>query len=145
MRLLPIVAAGFAAAACRSAPAATARAESGSLAPVRVWLTTGDQRHLLEPQTPIRWAAPPPSADQAVIEIDPSRPFQEMIGFGAAMTDASAHLLQKLPEQVRERALQDLFATANPQPDGAARDSGIGLSFVRVPMGASDFSTRHYS
>src|SRR3982751_5272809 len=129
MRLLPIVAAGFAAAACRSAPAPMPPADSGAVAPIQVWLTTGDQRHLLEAQPAIRWAAPTASADQAVIEIDPSRPFQEMIGFGGAMTDASAHLFQKLPEQARERALQDLFGPSNPQPDGGGSGFGIGLSF----------------
>src|SRR3982751_6060664 len=37
--------------------------------------------------------------------------------------------------QQREALLQELFG----------RDPGIGLSFVRVTMGASDFSRSHYS
>src|SRR4029079_8025607 len=70
---------------------------------------------------------------------------QEMVGFGAAMTDASAHLFQRLPEDVRERVMQDLFSRGEHVPGTSAAVAGIGLSFVRVPMGASDFSMRHYS
>lgn len=58
-----------------------------------------------------------------------------MVGFGAAMTDASAILIeQALPRAKRHALLQDLFG-----PDGLAID------FVRVPIGASDFSPEHYS
>ena len=52
------------------------------------------------------------------------------------MSDASAYLIQtKLSAAQREALLQDLFG----------REPGIGLSFVRIPMGASDFSRSHYS
>ena len=115
----------------------------GSIA--RVWLTSADQRHLLEPQPDLRAAAarqvtPPVST----IEIDPSRSWQEIIGFGAAMTDASAHLLTRLPPATRELVLQDLFGPpSSAGPAGSA--IGIRMSFIRVPMGASDFSMRHYT
>jgi glucosylceramidase len=147
MRLSPIFAAALAAAACRSVPAPTASAGSGARIPVRVWLTTGDQRHLLEAQPAIEWRAADAAVEdgQTVIDIDPSRSFQEMVGFGAAITDASALLLQKLPTDVRERALQDLFGSPDLAGNKGQSDGGISLSFVRVPMGASDFSTRHYS
>ncbi len=58
-----------------------------------------------------------------------------MIGFGAAMTDASAYLLQNKLGTRRAAIFHELFG----------RDPGLGLSFVRVPMGASDFSTRDYT
>lgn len=149
MRLMPYVAAGFAVAACRSLPApAPARATGpGANAPVRVWLTTADQRHLLEAQPDADWSpqGAPASETSTTIEIDEARTFQEMIGFGGAMTDASALLLQKLPPGVREIALRDLFGPPAVAAGRGSGDIGIGLSFVRVPMGASDFSTRHYS
>jgi glucosylceramidase len=143
MRLLSIVAAGFAAAACSPPVPMT---QTGSLnAPIRVWLTSGDQKHLLESEPELKWAATgaPPSA--ALIDIDPSSSFQEMIGFGAAMTDASAFLFEKLPPAVRDTVLRDLFGPPVTGTNRGAGDLGIGLSFVRVPMGASDFSLRHYS
>ena len=70
-----------------------------------------------------------------VIDIDATRSYQEMAGFGAAMTDASSHLIYQLPGATRDTLMRELFG----------REPGIGLSFIRVPMGASDFSLRHYS
>jgi O-glycosyl hydrolase len=71
-----------------------------------------------------------------VIQVDYSRKFQTVIGWGAAMTDASAYLIQtKLSATQREALMQELFG----------REPGIGLSFVRIAMGASDFSRSHYS
>ena len=145
MRLLPIVAAGFAAAACRTVGTPLSPARSDAV-PIGAWLTTGDQVHLLERQPSLRWGTPVEATPATVvIDVDQSRAFQEMIGFGAAMTDASAHLFQRLRPAARESALRDLFGRPTLDDNRAAADSGIGLSFVRVPMGASDFSMRHYS
>ncbi len=78
----------------------------------------------------------PPAPAVPVIDVDESKTYQQMIGFGAAMTDASAYLIMhRMPAKDRNALMQDLFG----------RDSGTGLSFIRVPMGASDFSLRHYS
>jgi glucosylceramidase len=71
-----------------------------------------------------------------VVEVDYSRQFQSVVGWGAAMSDAAAYLIQtKLNPAQREALLKELFG----------RETGIGLSFVRIPMGASDFSRSHYS
>ncbi len=52
-------------------------------------------------------------------------------GFGGALTDSSAYLLATgLPPNRREQALQQLFSAKR----------GIGLTFIRAPMGASDFT-----
>lgn len=114
-------------------------ASTTSTAPlgVQAWVTTGDQSKLLQPQPTISAA---PSANLAsgvpTITVDETKSYQQMLGFGAAMTDASAYLMkQKMSKQDREVLLQDLFGRGN----------GIGFSFIRVPMGASDFSSRHYS
>lgn len=111
--------------------------QAAAHARVHAWLTTGDQRRLLRSEPDIYMALESAlSTALPVIDVDESRSYQQMIGFGAAMTDASAHLIQnRMSAQDRETLLQDLFG----------RTSGIGLSFVRVPMGASDFSLRHYS
>lgn len=70
------------------------------------------------------------------LTLDPTRQQQTMVGFGAALTDSSALLLLAMPRQSRERLLDELFL---PSPCGA------GLSMLRVTIGASDFSTHHYS
>jgi len=104
---------------------------------VHAWLTTGDQTRLLsaEPDLNLLLAGSAlPSAAVPVIDVDASTTYQEIVGFGAAMTDASAYLLMhRMPINDREALMRDLFG----------RDKGIGLSFIRVPMGASDFSLRH--
>ena len=145
MRSARILAAAVLAAGCQSGRTATnlgSNAGSGSIA---VWLTSGDQRHLLERQPDIHWAAMNGAAAAAAsITVEASRSFQEMIGFGAAMTDASAFLLQKLPATVRDSVMEDLFGRGQTGSNGA-RELGIGMSFLRVPMGASDFSMTHYS
>jgi glucosylceramidase len=51
------------------------------------------------------------------------------------MTDASAYLINNKLGAQRDAIMQELFG----------RNLGLGLSFVRVPMGASDFSSKHYS
>src|SRR6185503_16010001 len=123
--------------ACQSVPQSenAGRGATPVSAAVEVWLTTGDQRVLLtrQPDLPLRTGG---GGNAAVIDIYTHRLYQEMIGFGAAMTDATAYLMQnRMPAAQREALLQDLFGNGR----------GIGMSFVRVPMGASDFSRTHYS
>ncbi|HVK03656.1 MAG TPA: glycoside hydrolase family 30 beta sandwich domain-containing protein [Armatimonadaceae bacterium] len=93
----------------------------------RAWVTTPDRRLLLQ-SAPV--SAVPRDAD--VIAVDEDRRDQPMLGFGAALTDSSAWLLDRLPAAKREETLRDLF---DPK-------TGNGFSVVRVPVGASDFSTR---
>jgi glucosylceramidase len=73
--------------------------------------------------------------DEAV-SINSTKRFQRMRGFGAAITDASAELLSRLPERKRRAVMAELFGRA---------DGGLGLSFTRLTVGASDFSRTHYS
>jgi glucosylceramidase len=110
--------------------------ELQEIRPIQVWLTTGDQAKLLarEPNIALTYNVHF-AVRLPVIAVDPDKPYQQVVGFGAAMTDASAYLINRLAASDRETLLQDLFG----------RDNGIGLSFMRVPMGASDFSMRHYS
>lgn len=98
------------------------------------WITTADQTRLLsrQPDVSIRSGT---DASPVVIDVDEGTSYQEMIGFGAAMTDASAYLIQHKLGAQRDAILRELFG----------REPGLGLSFVRVPMGASDFSTHDYS
>ncbi|MGQ0562224.1 MAG: glycoside hydrolase family 30 protein [Gemmatimonadota bacterium] len=106
-----------------------------STAMVRAWLTTGDRTHLLslQPDLPLEVAA---STADVVLRVDPHVHYQTMAGFGAAITDASAWLIQ----HAMTPAQQDSLLTAL-----FSRTGGIGISFTRITMGASDFSLRHYT
>ena len=99
-----------------------------------MWLTTADESRKLAAQ-PAQQASGPAKGDEA-ITIDTSKHFQKMHGFGAAMTDASAEVLSELPESKRRAIMAELFGRAN---------GGLGLSFTRLTVGASDFSSSDYS
>jgi glucosylceramidase len=110
----------------------------GGITPIgpvaQAWITTGDQSRLLsqEPDLPIRST---PDTTRIVIDVDEGTSYQEIVGFGAAMTDASAYLISNKLGAQRDPIMRELFG----------RNPGLGLSFMRVPMGASDFSSTHYS
>ncbi len=56
--------------------------------------------------------------------------YQTILGFGATLTDSSAWLLHdELGRSARNRVMRDLFSSR-----------GIDLNYIRVPMGASDFT-----
>ncbi|MBN1270159.1 MAG: hypothetical protein JXB04_11260, partial [Kiritimatiellae bacterium] len=81
-------------------------------------------------------AAAPAFAAEIVVEIDETTTFQTMEGFGAAITESSAWLLYNvLTPAERTNLLNDLFSP----------EDGIGLSYVRHPMGASDFRLADYT
>jgi glucosylceramidase len=98
---------------------------------VKVWETDADQSKLLAPQADVRFG----KATGTVIMVDPSQTYQSMVGFGAAMTDASAYLIRnKMTDDQRDALMDDLFGK-----------DGLGFSFTRLTIGASDFSRAHYS
>ncbi len=108
-------------------------AGAGAVA-VQAWVTLTDQSRLLQEVGGVQFRSEPALALN--IEVDPSQRFQEMVGFGANISDASAWLIQnRMNAQQRSALIQDLFGPA----------PGIGLSFTRLTIGASDFSLRHYS
>lgn len=101
----------------------------------QLWLTTPDQRLLLARQLdiPLLDAA---DAGATHVDVADTVRYQSMVGFGAALTDASAWLIQaRMTPPQREALLQDLFG----------RERGIGLSFIRLTIGGSDFSRTHYT
>lgn len=113
---------------------AAASASDAAHAQVAVWLTTSGYAKAMTPVAGADFNAG--KALPVHIEIDPNQRYQRMIGFGASLTDASAWLIQnRMNPRQREALLQELFG----------RDPGIGLSFMRLTIGASDFSLSHYS
>ena len=123
-----------------SSSAATPAAASGSAAggaPVRarVWMTTVDRAALLAEQPPVSFTATASTAP--TITVDPARSYQTLDGFGAAITDSSASVLYDLPPAARNRTMKSLFS----------RREGIGVSFLRQPLGSSDFTAaaEHYT
>jgi len=107
-------------------------AEAGDAeGPVKVWSTYRDHRH--EADQPLEWKPAGAIAANA-IALNPAATRQEMLGFGAAMTDAACYMLSQLTESERQPVMRDLFA-----PDEMA------LNVCRTCMGASDYSRTVYS
>jgi glucosylceramidase len=71
----------------------------------------------------------------AVLTYNSTHLFQSMEGFGAALTDSAILAINRLTPMVRTKLLHDLFG---PQ-------EGLNVNFLRVPIGASDFSIENYS
>jgi glucosylceramidase len=71
------------------------------------------------------------------IDVDTTQRFQSMDGFGYTLTGGSAQVIQGLPLQTRQALLQELFSTTG--------ENAIGVSYLRVSMGASDLNATVYS
>jgi len=101
---------------------------------VQVWLTTTDGVNHLTPQNSLQFT-PDTNTGTPTIDVNDTQQFQQIDGFGAAITDSSAWLLaNKMSVSQRNAVMQNLFDASPSDP------TSIGLSFVRIPMGASDFS-----
>ncbi len=96
-------------------------------AAARLWLTTADGRYKLTDMGTVPFTSAQSSAPTIVL--DSTRRFQTMAGFGGAITDSSAVVLYRLSPAARARAMRMLF---DPR-------TGDALSYLRQPVGASDF------
>jgi glucosylceramidase len=92
-------------------------------------LTTSDGSNQLTPQTSLTFGSA--TGNASTITVNEYQELQQIDGFGAAVTDASAWLIStRMSASQRTALMQKLFDP----------NQGIGISFVRIPMGASDFS-----
>jgi len=138
------VAAALLSATLVAAPALTGQAPAHAAgALVNVWLTTTDDaggRHVvrgLQQQASIAFAAGTGGAGQTVV-VDENTRFQQFTGAGASFTDTAAWLMNSsgaLTSATRTTVMQKLFDPS----------TGIGLSFLRNPMGASDLARFDYT
>ena len=77
-----------------------------------------------------------PKQQGVFVTLNPALQFQEMEGFGAALTGSSAYvLMEHLSASERQATLRDLFSP----------EDGIGISYLRITVGASDFSLANYT
>lgn len=70
------------------------------------------------------------------IEVDAKQQFQSIDGFGFALTGGSAQHLNAMSAARRAEILQELFST---------NGTGIGISYLRVSIGASDLNDHVFS
>lgn len=102
---------------------------------IAVTVTSGDRKFLLSSLDPLVFGND--SVNGPIIEVDTSQRFQTIDGFGYTLTGGSAYLLnQKLTSEQRSALLKELFST-----DG----NGIGVSYLRISIGASDLDDEVFS
>lgn len=110
---------------------------------VDIWLTTtndADGRNVtrgLEQQSPVNFA-PGTGSGQVTITVDENQRFQPFEGGGASFTDSAGWLMNSsgiLSPQTRDATMRKLFDP----------NDGIGISFVRNPMGGSDLARFSYT
>lgn len=99
-----------------------------------IWATTGDQSKLLSKQSDID-IIDKSETENPTITINASERYQEIAGFGAALTGSSAYLMNNLGASQKTALLNDLFDP----------EDGIGISYLRMSIGASDFSLGDYT
>ncbi len=97
-----------------------------------LWLTSGDQQWLLQQdgKTVLR----PYQATAPLIQINSAARHQQMDGFGYTLTGGSAMHLMQMSKPARAALLRELFTS-----------QGIGVSYLRVSLGASDLDPAPFS
>lgn len=99
-----------------------------------LWATSGDQSKLLAQQNDLD-IIDNTESDNPTISINVSEKFQEIEGFGAALTGSSAFLINRLNDTQKTGLLNELFDP----------EAGIGISYLRMTIGASDFSLSDFT
>ncbi|PSL47957.1 glucosylceramidase [Chitinophaga niastensis] len=100
------------------------------------WLTKGDQQSLLQQQTGSLLFGNTNNNGYATIEVDSTQAFQEIDGFGYTLTGGSAQLLNAMNGADKKQLLQELFGNGS---------NGIGISYLRISIGASDLNATTFS
>jgi glucosylceramidase len=100
-----------------------------------VWLTKGDGSVLFQKQAAtMRFGAVAGSA--STITVDTTETYQTIDGFGYTLTGGSAQHLLGMRAPARAALLKELFDTTG---------NNIGVSYLRVSIGASDLNERAFS
>jgi len=102
---------------------------------VSLWLTNPDRSALFQEQTPPIAFTSAPATNQ-MIDVDAAKTYQTMDGFGFALTGGSAQLIMKMEPAARAALLKNLFADD---------DDNIGVSYLRLTVGASDMNDHVFS
>ena len=102
----------------------------------RIYLTAKNTGHRLD-ETGNKSFSTLKQPDEATptIMVDPDKQFQEVLGIGGALTDASAETFYQMPKDAQEEIIQAYFDP----------EQGIGYSLCRTPIHSCDFSSESYA
>lgn len=102
---------------------------------ITAWVTTGDRANLLQKQPNL---IPFSSATNTnpTVDVDSTITYQTIDGFGYTLTGGSAYHINRLSAAQKSSLLQELFGTS---------ETSIGISYLRVSIGASDLNAEVFS
>lgn len=99
------------------------------------WITRSDQTATLQKQS-TSFVFSTDANNNSIIEIDSTKTFQTVDGFGYSLTGGSAFLINKMDEASKNSLLNEFFG---------AGESSIGVSYIRISIGASDLDAAVFS
>ena len=103
----------------------------------QIWTSTADASVQLVkyPLTKIENTATIPSGIIKV-KVNPQKTYQTMEGFGYALTGGSAQVIHHLSKEKRKALINEIFGSSS---------SSLGVSYIRISMGASDLDAEVFS
>jgi glucosylceramidase len=102
---------------------------------ITVWLTNNDRSALFQ-QQPNKLIFNEQENSNPTIIVDEARIFQQMDGFGFALTGGSAQHIIHMSSPARNTLLHQIFDTVN---------NDIGVSYLRISIGSSDLNDHVFS
>ncbi len=73
--------------------------------------------------------------NKPVLELDNTKKYQQILGFGGAFTEAAAHTLSQISPELRQEVIESYFN----------QDTGLGYSMGRVHIHSCDFALENYT
>lgn len=102
---------------------------------VAVWLTDPAQSiYFAKQKTVLNFSGS--SNNNPSVVVDTTQTYQQMDGFGFALTGGSAYLINQLPSNQKADLLKELFTNDS---------TFIGISYLRISIGASDLDAQVFS
>jgi glucosylceramidase len=99
---------------------------------LKTWVT--DERRRISPGAAIEWTRVEGGVGADVLSVSPEKKYQEILGFGAAFSDASCYTFNQLSASARSQLFRTLF-----------HPSEMGLNVCRTCIGSADSATAVYS
>jgi len=109
------------------------KGENTNSSKIEVYTTTADKSMLFKRKL-ISFDSKPTTSSGTIL-LNPTIKYQEMDGFGAALTGSSCYNLLQMNKGDRSKLLNDIF---DPK-------TGLGYSYIRISIGCSDFSLAEYT
>lgn len=97
-------------------------------------IETNLKRNLWLHSSHVKFSAKNKNIENQVIRINSELVFQEILGFGGALTESSCYLLSTIEKDIANKILEEYFSSQK-----------LHYNFCRVSIGSSDFSLNSYS